>query len=96
MNWSSGIYSVGSFATRNKYSTQYVGVDSIRIIRGIKAVEGENCHKGPIVGMFSLQAYKLTENKIKDQPKIITVSLDNTMRVWDPTDLSPLQILPNL
>lgn len=30
------------------------GVDSIRIIKGIKAVEGENCHKGPIIGMFSL------------------------------------------
>jgi len=40
--------------------------------------------------MFSLETYKLTENKIKDQAKIISVSLDNTMRVWDPTDLSPL------
>ncbi len=71
------------------------GVDSIRIIKGIKAVEGENCHKGPIIGMFSLQAYKLTQHKIKDQAKIITVSLDNSMRVWDPTDLTPLQMLPN-
>lgn len=40
--------------------------------------------------MFSLEAYKLTENKISDQPKIITASLDNTLRVWDPADLSPL------
>jgi hypothetical protein len=40
--------------------------------------------------MFALEAYKLTENKIKDQAKIITVSLDNTMRVWDPTDLASL------
>jgi hypothetical protein len=37
MNWSSGIYSVGSFATRNKYSTQYVGVDSITIVGAIQA-----------------------------------------------------------
>lgn len=71
------------------------GVDSIKIIKGIKAVEGENCHKGPIIGMFSLEAYKLTEHKIKDQAKVITVSLDNTMRVWDPVDLSPLELLIN-
>lgn len=45
--------------------------------------------------MFSLEAYKLTEKKIKDQAKIITVSLDNSMRVWDPTDLSALEMLPN-
>ena len=45
--------------------------------------------------MFALEAYKLTENKIKDQAKIITVSLDNTMRVWDPTDLASLQMLAN-
>lgn len=37
MNWSSGIYSVGSFATRNKYSTQEVGVDSIRIVGSTQA-----------------------------------------------------------
>ena len=37
MNWSSGIYCVGSFATRNKYSTQYVGVDSIRIVGSTQA-----------------------------------------------------------
>ena len=30
------------------------GVDSIKIIKGIKAVEGEGCHKGPIIDMFSL------------------------------------------
>jgi len=45
--------------------------------------------------MFALEAYKLTQNKIKDQPKIISVSLDNTMRVWDPVDLSALELLPN-
>ena len=37
MNWSSGIYSVGSFATRNKYSTQQVGVDSIGIVSATQA-----------------------------------------------------------
>ena len=37
MNWSSGIYCVGSFATRNKYSTQDVGLDSIRIVGSTQA-----------------------------------------------------------
>ena len=37
MSWSSGIYSVGSFATRNKYSTQDVGLDSIRIVGSTQA-----------------------------------------------------------
>lgn len=37
MNWSSGIYCVGSFATRNKYSTQDVGLDSIRIVGATQA-----------------------------------------------------------
>lgn len=70
-------------------------MDSVRIVRGIKAVEGENCHKGPIISMFSLEAYKLTDRKIRDQPKLVTASLDNSLRVWDPTDLSPLEVLNN-
>ena len=37
MNWSSGIYCVGSFATRNKYSTQKFGLDSIRIVGATQA-----------------------------------------------------------
>jgi hypothetical protein len=36
------------------------GVDAVRIIRGIKAVEGENCHTQAIIGMFSLEVHKLT------------------------------------
>ena len=32
MSWSSGIYSVGSFATRKKYTSQDVGYDSVKII----------------------------------------------------------------
>jgi WD40 repeat protein len=42
-----------------------------------------------------MEVQKLTDNKIKDQSKLVTVSLDNTMRVWDPTDLSCLEVLKN-
>lgn len=63
------------------------GVDAVRLVMGIKAVEGNNCHKQAINGMFALEVGKLTEGKVNDMAKVVTVSLDNTMRVWDPTDL---------
>ena len=71
------------------------GVDVFRIIRGIKTVEGENCHTDSIIGLYSLEAYRLTDKKIKDQVKMISVSLDNTLRVWDPTDLTCLEVMEN-
>jgi hypothetical protein len=43
--------------------------------------------------MYALEPYKLTNHKIKDSPKLITISLDNTMRVWDPIDLICLSVL---
>lgn len=45
--------------------------------------------------MFALEAYRITDKKVKDTAKIVTVSLDNSMRVWDPQDLSCIQVLPN-
>lgn len=30
------------------------GVDAVRLLKGIKAVEGDNCHTQSIIGMFSL------------------------------------------
>ena len=66
------------------------GVDVYRIVRGIKTVEGENCHTDSIIGIYSLEAYKLTDRKVKDQVKIVSVSLDNSLRVWDPADLACL------
>ena len=65
-------------------------VDVFRVVRGIKTVEGENCHTDSIVGIYALEAYKLTDRKVRDQVKVISVSLDNTLRVWDPADLTCL------
>lgn len=70
-------------------------IDVLKVVRGIKTVEGENCHTDSIIGIYSLEAYRLTEKKVKDQVKIISVSLDNTMRVWDPNDLSCLEVMQN-
>ncbi len=70
-------------------------VEVVRILKGIKAVEGENCHTGPIIAMLPLETAQLTEEKIKSQAKVISISLDNSMRIWDPIDLSPLEVLVN-
>lgn len=31
------------------------GVDAVRLLKGIKAVEGDNSHTQAIIGMFSLE-----------------------------------------
>lgn len=68
-------------------------MDSIKVVRGIKAVEGDKGHTDAIIGMFALEAFRLTEGRVKDTPKIVSVGLDNSLRVWDPEDLSCLQVL---
>jgi hypothetical protein len=69
-------------------------IDVVRIKRGVKSGEG-NSHAEAIVGIYGLEPYKITNKKVKDSPKIVTVSLDNTMRIWDPQDLTCLVVLDN-
>ena len=70
-------------------------IDVYRIVRGIKTIEGENCHTDSIIGLYCLEAYRLTEKKVRDQAKIVSISLDNSMRVWDANDLTCLEVLAN-
>ena len=70
-------------------------IDVVRVKRGVKSGEG-NSHTESIVAIYGLEPYKITNHKVKDSPKLITVSLDNTMRVWDPIDLTCLAVLDNL
>jgi hypothetical protein len=67
-------------------------IDSVKIKRGVKSGEG-NSHTDAVIGVFALEPYKITNKKVKDSPKLITVSLDNTMRIWDPQDLTCLSVL---
>lgn len=69
-------------------------VDVVKVKKGVKSGEG-NSHSDSIIGIFALEPFKLTKQKIKDSPKLITVSLDNTMRVWDPQDLTCIQVMRN-
>jgi|JI6StandDraft_1071083.scaffolds.fasta_scaffold06094_5 hypothetical protein len=69
-------------------------IDVVRVKRGVKSGEG-NSHTESIVAIYGLEPYKVTNQKVKDSPKLVTVSLDNTMRVWDPQDLTCLAVLEN-
>lgn len=44
-------------------------IDILRIKRGIKAGNVTEAHTGPIIGLYALIPYKLTEKKYKDSPK---------------------------
>ena len=69
-------------------------IEVIKIKKGIKSGEA-NCHVDSIIGMFALEPFKVTNRKVKESPKLVTISLDNTMRVWDPSDLGCTLVLEN-
>lgn len=69
-------------------------IDVVKVKKGTKSGE-DNSHTDAIIGIFALEPYKITNQKIKDSPKLITISLDNTMRVWDPFDLVCLLVMEN-
>lgn len=53
-------------------------------------------HNGPILKIISLEPQrleKITRERIPDDPKIITCSLDNTIRLWDAKDMHVTAIM---
>ncbi|EGR30566.1 WD repeat protein, partial [Ichthyophthirius multifiliis] len=70
-------------------------IDVLRIKRGVKAGNITEAHTGPIIDLYALIPYKLTDKKYKDTPKLISTSLDNTIRVWDPKDMQCQNLLEN-
>ena len=44
-------------------------------------------HTGPILKIISLEPEKILKEKIKDDAKLLTCSLDNTIRFWDAKEL---------
>ncbi len=65
------------------------GIKVFQIKRGTKQADMQG-HKGPILKIISLEPQrleKITRERIPDDPKIITCSLDNTIRLWDAKDM---------
>ncbi len=70
-------------------------MDVLEIKRSSKHNGVGDCHSGPVIGLAGLEPSLLTNYKIRDPPKLVSVSLDNTMRVWDPKDFTQLTRLGN-
>lgn len=47
-------------------------------------------HKGPILKIITLEPEKLLSSKVHDDPKILSCSLDNTIRFWDAKDMTTI------
>jgi WD40 repeat protein len=53
-------------------------------------------HTGPILKIITLEPQKLekiTRERIPDDPKIITCSLDNTIRLWDAKEMALVTVM---
>lgn len=50
-------------------------------------------HQGPILKIIALEPEKITKGKIQDDPKIISCSLDNTIRFWDAKEMNTLSVM---
>lgn len=65
----------------------------IKIGQKTQDIEG---HTDSILKIMCLDPKRMedkTHEKIKDDPKIITCSLDNTVRLWDSTKMEPINVL---
>ena len=71
------------------------GMKAFRIKIGQKTQDIEG-HTDSILKIMCLDPKRMedkTHEKIKDEPKIITCSLDNTIRLWDSTKMEPINVL---
>lgn len=59
----------------------------LKINRGIKAGNVLEAHTDSVVGLYGLVPYKITQGRYKDTCQLISASIDNTIRVWDPKDM---------
>ena len=71
------------------------GVRSYKVKRGQKSQDMLG-HQGPILKIITLEPMKLqqiTRERIPDDPKIITCSLDNTIRLWDAKEMALVTVM---
>ncbi len=53
-------------------------------------------HEGPILKIITLEQRKLKrvmKESIPDEPKILTCSLDNTIRLWDVKEMTQITVM---
>lgn len=66
-----------------------------KVKRGQKSHDMQG-HTGPILKIITLEPQKLekiTRERIPDDPKIITCSLDNTIRLWDAKEMALVTVM---
>jgi WD40 repeat protein len=57
--------------------------------RGIKAGNLLDSHRGPVVGLVAVEPLN------RESSKLVSASLDNTVRVWEPKDMTSIMVLDN-
>ena len=60
-----------------------------QILKGQKSHDMSG-QKGPILKIITLEPEKMPMSKVHDDPKILSCSLDNTIRFWDAKDMSTI------
>mmetsp|Transcript_3871 Transcript_3871/g.3239 ORF Transcript_3871/g.3239 Transcript_3871/m.3239 type:complete len:93 (+) Transcript_3871:1088-1366(+) len=45
-------------------------------------------HTGPIIKIITLEPERMGLNNVQEDPKILTCSLDNTIKFWDAKDMN--------
>lgn len=70
-------------------------IDVLRIQRGVKKGNQSEGHTGPIIALYNVNPKILTQYKNNEPTRLISVSLDKTIRIWDPKDLTSIGLLTN-
>ena len=71
------------------------GIRAFKVKRGQKSQDIQG-HQGPIIKIITLEPQKLekiTRERIPDDPKVITCSLDNTIRLWDAKEMALVTVM---
>lgn len=74
--------------------TEYF-IDVVRIERGVKKGNELDGHTAAVIALENIDPAKITNFKNTEPPKLISASLDGTIRVWDPKDLTSIGLLEN-
>ena len=71
------------------------GIRAFKIKRGAKQADASG-HQGPILKIICLEPSefeKQTKERITDDPKMISCSLDNTIRLWDAKEMQVITVM---